>query len=147
MASRNKSAFRTATCLSATDAAAAARRKAFPLCRSTNSNSSGKSAGFRRRFHLTISGCLGPCPLANVVLLQFAGRSMWFHSINQAKDVDSIYDYVERMLQGEVDLDLPAELAGRHFQRYLVIQLPQRPPAKRSEFGETFSNCYTDSLI
>ncbi len=45
---------------------------------------------------------------------------MWFHSINHAKDVDLIFDYVERMLQEEPDLDLPAELASRHFQRYLV---------------------------
>jgi cobaltochelatase CobN len=26
-----------------------------------------KARGIRRRFHLTISGCLGPCTLANVV--------------------------------------------------------------------------------
>ena len=45
---------------------------------------------------------------------------MWFHSINHANDVDLIYNYVERMLQGEPNFDLPAELAGRHFQRYLV---------------------------
>ena len=32
-----------------------------------------KERGIRRRFHLTISGCLGPCPLANVVLIQFHG--------------------------------------------------------------------------
>jgi hypothetical protein len=29
-----------------------------------------------------------------------------------------VTNYVERMLQEETDLDLPAELAGRHFQRY-----------------------------
>jgi hypothetical protein len=45
---------------------------------------------------------------------------MWFHSVNHANDVDLIYNYVERMLQGETELDVPAELAGRHFQRYLV---------------------------
>jgi cobaltochelatase CobN len=85
-----------------------------------------KKRGFRRRFHLTISGCLGPCPLANVVLLQFRGRSMWFHSINHASDVDSIYNYVERMLQGETDAGLPDELAGRLFQRYLDEPLAER---------------------
>ena len=63
------------------------------------------------------------CPLANVVLLQFHGRSMWFHSINQVEDVGLIYNYVERMLQGETDTDVPAELAGRQFQRYLADSL------------------------
>jgi nitrile hydratase accessory protein len=93
--------------------------KGFPALPLEDFKQQWKSRGLRRRFHLTISGCLGPCPLANVVLLQFRGRSMWFHSINHAKDVDVIYNFVERMLQGEVDLDVPAELTGRQFHRYL----------------------------
>ncbi len=79
-----------------------------------------KERGFRRRFHLTISGCLGPCPLANVVLIQFHGRSVWLHSINSPEDVDLIYGYIERMLRHDAYLDPPAALAGRQFQRYLV---------------------------
>jgi len=94
--------------------------KGFPALPLDEFKQQWKSRGFRRRFHLTISGCLGPCPLANVVLLQFRGRSMWFHSINHAQDVDLIYNYVERLLQGETDLDVPEELAARHFQRYSV---------------------------
>src|SRR6266511_1932634 len=31
-----------------------------------------KERGIRLRVHLTITGCLGPCPLANVVLILFA---------------------------------------------------------------------------
>jgi len=79
-----------------------------------------KSRGIRRRLHLTISGCLGPCPLANVVLLQFRGHSMWFHSINHEADVNLIYDYVERMLLEEAVQDPPERLASRLFDRYLV---------------------------
>ena len=93
--------------------------KGFPALPLDEFKQQWKQRGFRRRFHLTISGCLGPCPLANVVLLQFRGRSMWFHSINDAADVDVIYNYVEEMLQSEADLDPPAALAGRQFQRYL----------------------------
>jgi len=40
-------------------------------------------------------------------------RSMWFHSINHAKDVEVIFNYVERMLQGEVDLGVPAAVIAR----------------------------------
>jgi len=75
--------------------------------------------GIRRRFHLTISGCLGPCPLANVVLILFRGRSAWFHSINSPADVGLLYDYVERMLLVESYLNPPPELAGRLFERYI----------------------------
>jgi cobaltochelatase CobN len=78
-----------------------------------------KERGIRRRFHLTISGCLGPCPLANVVLILFRGRSTWFHSINSPEDVASLYDYAERMLLAERFLDPPPELAVRLFERYI----------------------------
>ncbi len=97
--------------------------KGFPALPLEEFKQQWKKRGFRRRFHLTVSGCLGPCPLANVVLLQFRGRSLWFHSINHSNDVDLIYNYVESLLQAETDLDIPAELAGRHFQRYLVDSL------------------------
>jgi cobaltochelatase CobN len=88
-----------------------------------------KKRGIRRRFHLTISGCLGPCPLANVVLLQFRGRSMWFHSINEAGDVTLMYDYVEGMLSANSILDPPVTLASRQFDRYLCPQVPEEHPA------------------
>jgi cobaltochelatase CobN len=78
-----------------------------------------KARGIRRRFHLTISGCLGPCPLANVVLILFRGRSLWLHSINDAADVDSIYGYVEEMLRAEQYLDPPPDLQRRSFERYM----------------------------
>jgi nitrile hydratase accessory protein len=93
--------------------------KGFPALPLDEFKSQWKSRGIRRRFHLTISGCLGPCPLANVVLLQFHGRSLWFHSINQSEDVNLIYDYVERMLLSETALDPPEALGSRLFDRYL----------------------------
>ena len=79
-----------------------------------------KERGIRRRFHLTISGCLGPCPLANVILIVFRGRTLWLHSINSPDDVGLIYGYVERMLRVESYLDPPPGLAERQFDRYAV---------------------------
>jgi nitrile hydratase accessory protein len=94
--------------------------KGFPALPLDEFKSQWKKRGIRRRLHLTISGCLGPCPLANVVLLQFRGRSMWFHSINQRDDVGQIYDYVESMLLEEAVLDPPEGLASRAFERYVA---------------------------
>ena len=85
-----------------------------------------KQRGIRRRFHLTISGCLGPCPLANVILIQFLGRSVWLHSINHPEDVALVYTYVEKMLCAEAYLHPPPALAGRHFQRYCRYSRPDR---------------------
>jgi cobaltochelatase CobN len=93
--------------------------KGFPALPLEQFKQQWKERGIRRRFHLTISGCLGPCPLANVVLLLFRGRSAWFHSINSPEDVASLYGYVERMLLAESYLDPPPELACRLFERYI----------------------------
>ena len=57
-----------------------------------------KERGIRYRVHLTISGCLGPCAAANVVLVMIYGRSLWLHSIDTEAQVSAIYDYVERVL-------------------------------------------------
>jgi len=105
--------------------------KGFPALPLKEFKQQWKRRGFRRRFHLTVSGCLGPCPLANVVLLQFRGRSMWFHSINRVEDVDLIYDWVENALQEESDLDMPAELASRQFQRYLDRENGEAPAGNK----------------
>ncbi len=94
--------------------------KGFPPLALDDFKKQWKQRGIRRRLHLTISGCLGPCPLANVVMLQFRGKTQWFHSINQPEDVNLIYDHVERMLVAESDLDLPQALASRLFERYLA---------------------------
>jgi nitrile hydratase accessory protein len=93
--------------------------KGFPALPLDDFKRQWKHRGIRRRFHLTISGCLGPCPLANVVLLEFHGRSLWFHSINQPEDVNVIYDYVEGMLFAGTFLDVPEALKSRLFVRYL----------------------------
>lgn len=94
--------------------------KGFPALPLDEFKRQWKERGIRRRFHLTISGCLGPCPLANVVLIVFRGQTVWLHSINSSEDVGLIYSYVERMLLAENYLDPPAELAGRQFERYTV---------------------------
>jgi nitrile hydratase accessory protein len=69
----------------------------------------------RNLVHLTIGGCLGPCALANVVLLLFDGQAQWFHSVNSEALALALYDHVERMLEADGCLPPPAELAPFHF--------------------------------
>ncbi len=77
-----------------------------------------KARGIRRRVHLTIAGCLGPCAVANVVLLVLYGRTVWLHSIDWPHQVTAIYDYVERTLTAEEYLPLDGSLALYEFNRY-----------------------------
>jgi hypothetical protein len=109
--------------------------KGFPALPLDEFKRQWKERGIRRRFHLTISGCLGPCPLANVILILFHGQSVWLHSIDSPEDVSLIYDYVEQMLLAGCYMDPPAGLAGRHFQRCLVDTADQRECA--IEAGDT----------
>jgi len=69
----------------------------------------------RNVVHLTIGGCLGPCALANVVLLLFDGQAQWFHSMNRDGLVLALYDHVDGMLEADGVLPPPPALAPYHF--------------------------------
>jgi nitrile hydratase accessory protein len=69
----------------------------------------------RNVVHLTIGGCLGPCALANVVLLLFDGQAQWYHSINRDGLVLALYDHVDRMLEADGVRPPPPALAPYHF--------------------------------
>ena len=69
----------------------------------------------RNFVHLTIGGCLGPCALANVVLLIFDGHSLWFHSIGRPQQVWALYDYIEAMLDRDIVLPVPLGLKEYQF--------------------------------
>jgi cobaltochelatase CobN len=69
----------------------------------------------RNIVHLTVGGCLGPCALANVVLLLFDGQALWFHSINSPELVLALYDHIERMLLSDANAPLAPALAACHF--------------------------------
>lgn len=69
----------------------------------------------RNVVHLTIGGCLGPCALANVVLLLFDGQAQWFHSIDSDALAIALYDHVEAMLAADSCLPPCAALAPYHF--------------------------------
>jgi cobaltochelatase CobN len=69
----------------------------------------------RNVVHLTIGGCLGPCALANVVLLLFDGQALWFHSVNDESLVRALYDHVEAMIAAGRCLPAPPGLAALQF--------------------------------
>ena len=72
----------------------------------------------RNKVHLTSVGCLGPCPLANVVMLLFDGRSIWFHSMNSNSQVLALYDYIEQMLAAQNYLPVPPTLTEYQFSAF-----------------------------
>ncbi len=82
----------------------------------------------RNRVHLTIGGCLGPCGLANVVMLLFDGRQAWFHSINSEAHAQALYDYVEQLLGADGWQPPPAALAALQFTASTWVERPDGQP-------------------
>jgi cobaltochelatase CobN len=72
----------------------------------------------RNRVHLNHAGCLGPCALANVALLLFDGRPIWFHSVNSDRLILAIFDYIEAMLTADRYLPPPPTLARHVFNGF-----------------------------
>ena len=72
----------------------------------------------RNFVHLTIGGCLGPCALANVVLLLFDGEAIWLHSMGADEQIIALYDHIEALLDADVEADgvLPLPPALAEFQ-------------------------------
>jgi len=72
----------------------------------------------RNRVHLTQSGCLGPCTLANVALLVYGGREIWFHSVADERVVTAMFDYIDAMVRADSPLPPPPALAGHVFTAF-----------------------------
>jgi cobaltochelatase CobN len=94
-----------------------------------------KRRKIRKHVQLTMSGCLGPCPVANVVLLFFDGRPVWFQSINGLPQIRAIFDYIERMLAANAYQPPPPELAEYVFTYYAWTQ--EQPSKARDERNES----------
>ena len=72
----------------------------------------------RNKVHFTQAGCLGPCPLANVAMLLFDERHIWFHSLNAPEQVLAVYDYIDAMLAANAYLAPPPALAPHTFTSF-----------------------------
>ncbi len=72
----------------------------------------------RNRVHLTQSGCLGPCPLANVVMLVFDSKPVWFQAIDSKQQITFLFDYIETMLEADRFLPPPDNLEDYVFNYY-----------------------------
>jgi nitrile hydratase accessory protein len=91
----------------------------------------------RNVVHLTIGGCLGPCALANVVLLLFDGQAQWFHSIDGDALAVALYDHVEAMLEAAACLPPPPELQPYHFTASAWQPRPDGEPVDDARRGRT----------
>ena len=107
----------------------------------------------RNVVHLTIGGCLGPCALANVVLLLLDGEALWFHGVDTAPRILALYDHIETMLEAGHPLPPPPLLAPLQFTASAWQSRPDGQPVDdrrpwrpgRRHVASTSAHCRVDA--
>jgi len=71
-----------------------------------------------KHVHLTISGCLGPCDIVNVVSVASDRGTTWLGGLDQFDDFVALADWALRVARLEQLLPLPPALDAHVFQRF-----------------------------
>ena len=79
-----------------------------------------KEEKLNRSVQLTISGCLGPCDLANVFCVVSPQGMQWFGGLQEQWQYDLLLDWATNSRDAGVLLELPAELNRHQFDRFAV---------------------------
>ena len=77
-----------------------------------------KYRGLLKRIHLTISGCLGPCDVANVVLVTSPEGTQWLAEITQRRQYELLADWAEQSKIADRLLPLPREFDAHRLAAY-----------------------------
>jgi hypothetical protein len=77
-----------------------------------------KLRGLLKRVHLSISGCLGPCDVANVVMITSSEGTQWLGGLNSQRHYELLADWAERSKIEDKLLPLPKELYSKSLSPY-----------------------------
>lgn len=77
-----------------------------------------KEEKLNRSVQLTISGCLGPCDLANVALVITPDRNWWFGGLAGNEFYEALIAWAQECHREGRLMPLPAEFEGRRFERF-----------------------------
>ncbi|WP_052487862.1 (2Fe-2S) ferredoxin domain-containing protein [Gordoniibacillus kamchatkensis] len=79
-----------------------------------------KELGLKKRVQLTISGCLGPCDLVNVVCVMTQQGPVWLGGLTDFDHYAAIADWASAVMERGALLPLPEELMRFAFERFDV---------------------------
>lgn len=77
-----------------------------------------KSEKLNRTVRLTISGCLGPCDLANVALVMLPEGNVWLGGMEGAEVYERLVTWARSCHAAGRVLPLPEELESLRFERF-----------------------------
>ena len=79
-----------------------------------------KNGRLNKSVQLTISGCLGPCDLANVFCVISPKGMQWFGGLQERRQYELLLDWANASRAAGVLLESPAELNRHRFERFAV---------------------------
>jgi cobaltochelatase CobN len=68
-----------------------------------------RKRGLLKRFQLTVSGCVGPCDVPNVVVVNSEAGSQWLGNITHFDQYRSLIEWAVRSVNAGYLLELPRE--------------------------------------
>jgi (2Fe-2S) ferredoxin len=77
-----------------------------------------KLRGLLKRVHLSISGCLGPCDVSNVVVISSSSGTQWLAGLNSQRHYSILADWAEQSKSADRLLPLPKELSSHALMPY-----------------------------
>ena len=78
-----------------------------------------KAEKLNRTVQLTVSGCLGPCKMANVVMVMAPGQIKWFGNIQDATTYDALIAWARESHAKQSLVSLAEFLLAHEFDRFL----------------------------
>jgi len=80
-----------------------------------------KEEKLNRTVQLTISGCLGPCDMANVILVMTAAGTEWFGGIGDEAVFGAVIEWARSCNAAGTVVPLPPSLVPHRFQRFAEV--------------------------
>lgn len=75
-----------------------------------------RKRGLLKRVQLSVSGCVGPCDVANVVVLNSEAGSQWLGGITEFNQYRALVDWAARSMDAGHLLELPKEFREHRIQ-------------------------------
>ena len=80
-----------------------------------------KQEKLNRTVQLTISGCLGPCDMTNVILVMTAAGTAWFGGIAEESVLEDVIAWARACHAAGAVLPVPATLERHRFRRFAEV--------------------------
>jgi len=72
--------------------------------------------GLLKRVQLSVSGCVGPCDMPNVVVVNSDSGSQWLGNITEFDQYSALVDWATRSMEAGRLLELPHEFKAHFLQ-------------------------------